>query len=735
MLPGMPIEALRNPTSLRTPRVLILALATVAALVLPAGASAAPTCAYDSGTSDVTVTMDGAGQEVGVSAANGVISMFQSSGTTACGAATLGNTDRINAVDQSGGGDTTFRIDEGAGEFSHNGVRIRFGVVMMGGTGDRLIWRGGPGADHVRAGDLGVNLNATLLPLDFTVELEFLGVEELTLQGEGGNDVLSAAGGAGSGNALALPVRLDGVSGDDSLTGGEAPILDTLHGGDGNDILLGAGGMDRISPGQGDDSMDGGAGFDDEVTYQGEPAGVTVSLGAAGPQATGSAGTDTILGGIEELIGTAHDDVLGGSAGGDRIFGDAGDDRIEGRGGPDELWGCAGACATDGADRIDGGPGADYMRGEESNDVLDGGPGDDSLWGDEGIDTLSYATAAAGVTVDLATGGDQDTGGAGKDTIPPSNENLEGSPFDDQLTGNDDPNVITGLGGGDLVDAAGGADLVELRDATGDAAVCGDALDIVRADESGIDVLVGCELVDTLPSTVIAGGPAGSTNDATPTFTLESNEPGSSFECSLDGGPFEQCPATHTTAPLADGPHTIAARARDTAGGGDLTPAERAFSVDTTAVGEGGTPPATGGADLTAPELSAGSMARVRFWVGRRPTAVSAQRVPRGSAFRFSLSENAAVAIAIQRALPGRRSRGRCQKPSRLLLRAKRCTRWLSAGPALRRAASSGANRIPFSGRIGDRALRPGRYRAQIRATDAAGNTSTGIWLRFRIVG
>jgi hypothetical protein len=39
-----------------------------------------------------------------------------------------------------------------------------------------------------------------------------------------------------------------------------------------------------------------------------------------------------------------------------------------------------------------------------------------------------------------------------------------------------------------------------------------------------------------------------------------------------------------------------------------------------------------------------------------------------------------------------------------------------------------------FSGKIAKRALRPGRYRAVIRATDAAGNVSAPARLRFRIV-
>jgi hypothetical protein len=48
--------------------------------------------------------------------------------------------------------------------------------------------------------------------------------------------------------------------------------------------------------------------------------------------------------------------------------------------------------------------------------------------------------------------------------------------------------------------------------------------------------------------------------------------------------------------------------------------------------------------------------------------------------------------------------------------------------------AVAGANRKKFSGRIGKRALRPGRYRATLVATDAAGNHSRPKRLAFRIV-
>ena len=91
------------------------------------------------------------------------------------------------------------------------------------------------------------------------------------------------------------------------------------------------------------------------------------------------------------------------------------------------------------------------------------------------------------------------------------------------------------------------------------------------------------------PETTITSGPGeGSTiSDDTPTYEFISDEAGSTFECSVDGGPFEPCDSPETIGPLADGPHTFAVRAIDTSGNVDPTPAERSFTVDT----EGPPPP------------------------------------------------------------------------------------------------------------------------------------------------
>ncbi|MBJ9978282.1 type I secretion C-terminal target domain-containing protein [Pseudomonas sp. S75] len=136
--------------------------------------------------------------------------------------------------------------------------------------------------------------------------------------------------------------------------------------------------------------------------------------------------------------------TLLGSAGGDVLLAGQGDDTLIAGAGQDVLVGGAGD------DRLYGGEGDDLLIGGPGNDLLDGGPGND---------TASYATATAGVTVDLGHDGPQDTGGAGVDTLV-GIENLIGSDFDDRLFGNDAGNRLEGGKGNDLLVGGGGDDVL-----------------------------------------------------------------------------------------------------------------------------------------------------------------------------------------------------------------------------------------------------------------------------------
>jgi hypothetical protein len=83
-----------------------------------------------------------------------------------------------------------------------------------------------------------------------------------------------------------------------------------------------------------------------------------------------------------------------------------------------------------------------------------------------------------------------------------------------------------------------------------------------------------------VPETTIGSGPAGTVNNKTATFEFSSSEPNSTFECSLDGAPFEGCTSPKTYSGLADGGHTFDVRAIDAAGNTDPSPERRSWTVD-----------------------------------------------------------------------------------------------------------------------------------------------------------
>jgi virginiamycin B lyase len=124
-----------------------------------------------------------------------------------------------------------------------------------------------------------------------------------------------------------------------------------------------------------------------------------------------------------------------------------------------------------------------------------------------------------------------------------------------------------------------------------------------------------------------------------------------------------------------------------------------------------------------------------RFRVASAPTPTSARAhrsVPAGSSLSYSLSEPAAVTIAIARRAVGRKVGKRCKAPSRSNRHRRRCMRYLIAG-RLKRRGLQGVNKIHFTGRIGRRALTRGGYRAIVTAKDAPGNVSSPSRASFTI--
>jgi hypothetical protein len=140
-----------------------------------------------------------------------------------------------------------------------------------------------------------------------------------------------------------------------------------------------------------------------------------------------------------------------------------------------------------------------------------------------------------------------------------------------------------------------------------------------------------------------------------------------------------------------------------------------------------------------APQLTKVRVDPRKFSVRHRGSRgrTSRARTSRGTRFVYTLSEAAAVKIAIDRVLRGRHAdrskRSKCVAPSEAKRRTKSCRRyrWVVT---LRASKEAGRRATSFTGIVHGRALKAGRYRARITATDGAGAPSPERRVQFTIV-
>jgi hypothetical protein len=242
-----------------------------------------------------------------------------------------------------------------------------------------------------------------------------------------------------------------------------------LRGGSFNDALTGGNtandGFERYIGGKGNDTIDGGSGYD-RVDFNTSPGGVKVQLaGGSEGWAEDGFGTRDLLRNIEGVSGSAFADVLTGSddAPFESFEGLWGNDTIDGRGGVDRLdlqrsmspatvvLGLNGADghAIDGFnDVVSGVSSRDVLRGIENvratqqDDQVTGNEAPNRLEGHEGLDTLM-----GGAGNDILIGGaDNDSldGGEGDDTAVFSGERSQY-----QWSANNGKVAIIGPDGGD----------------------------------------------------------------------------------------------------------------------------------------------------------------------------------------------------------------------------------------------------------------------------------------------
>lgn len=350
--------------------------------------------------------------------------------------------------------------------------------TVEGGIGNDIL-TGGEGSDTVRggAGNDGILItdNDLLYGDDgddlFEIDV-FASGAGVVIDGGSGNDWLNLNTTNG-----AFTVRLDGAAG--TGTGIRASNLERVTLGSGGGIVYGGARNDYIDVGN------GGA-----LTAYGADGNDTLIGRGIGDRLEGGAGDDLIYGGptSSQLHGDAGRDVLDFS----RQFGvtmDLGGAHATTITGFEEFRGSASG------DVLRGGAAAEMILGGDGNDVIEGGGGDDWLVGGAGVDTLSYANASQGVTVDLnlAT---QTNAGLGTDHTE-GFEQVVGSAFNDVLTGNEGNNVFTVGAGNDRIEGGGGYDEVYLDDPmwqwTVDSLTWdGEVYRLFRRD-GGVDVLTGVE--------------------------------------------------------------------------------------------------------------------------------------------------------------------------------------------------------------------------------------------------
>ena len=240
-------------------------------------------------------------------------------------------------------------------------------------------------------------------------------VQQIIFNGEDGNDLLDAT----LGN---VAIVADGGAGDDILFGSSVlEIIDTLSGGEGNDIVVGNKGNDILTGGEGDDRIiwsngegsdiiEGDGGNDVSQVNGALEDGDNFELRANGERSeferlnlgnfvlnednverfeVNSSGGDDILT-VQDLTGTDVQQIIfNGEDGNDLLDATLGNVAIvtDGGAGDDILFGSS---VLEIIDTLSGGEGNDIVVGNKGNDILTGGEGDDRIiWSNgEGSDII-----------------------------------------------------------------------------------------------------------------------------------------------------------------------------------------------------------------------------------------------------------------------------------------------------------------------------------------------------------
>jgi Ca2+-binding RTX toxin-like protein len=286
---------------------------------------------------------------------------------------------------------------------------------------------------------------------------------------------------------------INGTNGNDSIT--PSFVSTGVTGGapsDANDI---------ITPGLGDDTVDGGGGIDRLVlSYSGSTSRIYYSSNSAPAggvgtiYGTGSSSDSLIFSNVEvyqitgsafndEILGGNYNDTLQGGSGDDSIDGGKGSDRLDGGAGVDTVIRDMSAISTGSVvdntgitiTLVDGTVATNFeginIKLGTGNDIIKPGLGDDTVDGGGGIDRLSvdYSSSTSRIyySSNSAPAGGVGTiygTGSSSDSLIFSNVEvyqITGSAFNDEILGGNGNDTLQGGSGDDSIDSGEGSDRLD----------------------------------------------------------------------------------------------------------------------------------------------------------------------------------------------------------------------------------------------------------------------------------
>ena len=381
----------------------------------------------------------------------------------ALAAAAPGDAIAVGEGDYSGEGVLDVNVDN----LTINAVANAVGIDLQAGAiaqltlagAAQMVVRDGPGGNTL----IGNNGNTTVIA-------------------NGGDDTYNGGGGTNtldlSGNAAGATVNLNtGVAAGGTIGVNLISNFTNVRGGDGNDTLIGNASNNTFFASAGNDTINGNGGTNTyDASGSGSAVAVDLGLGNAGGTAIGS---DT-LSNIQNVTGSAFNDILIGSNANNIIRGTAGNNTIQGVAGNNQLFG------GEGNDTIHGGSGNDFIRGIAGDNTIHAGGGVNNILGGSGNDTI-YG----------GDNGDILGGGAGDDTIygGAGNDEIRGGQGNDTLYGGGGDDLIFGGTGMNFVDGGTGFDTAGFGGSVNDYVIDYGAGTVTSLIHGGVTTLANIEML------------------------------------------------------------------------------------------------------------------------------------------------------------------------------------------------------------------------------------------------